>query len=203
MISVRRRAQLGLFAAAVVLSVSAAALWVKPRLSRPVAVADVGTAAPDFQLEDADGQTVTLSAYRGQAVVLFFGSVRCARTADYQPRVEQLAREYAEDARVKFIAVDVTRGVGQSIDRGQLHRDLKLQERSFPTVIDEKASLATRYSATETPTVLVIDPQGLVRYRGPFDDHADRAFASRSFCAEALRDVLGAPTSAMAGFFRP
>ena len=37
-----------------------------------------------------------------------------------------------------------------------------------------------------------------VSYRGPFDDHPDVAFATRSFCADALRDVLGAPSSALA-----
>jgi peroxiredoxin len=168
-----------------------------------VAVADVGTVAPDFQLEDADGRTVTLSAYRGQAVVLFFSSVRCPRTAEYQPRIDKLAREYVEDARVKFLAVDVTRGVGQSIDRGMIAHDAGLRERCFPTLLDDKGYVAGRYSAVETPTVIVIDDRGLVRYRGPFDDNRDLAFASRNFCAEALRNVLGAPTSAVAGFLRP
>src|SRR5688500_10655496 len=99
-ISVRRRAQLGLLATFVVLAASSATLWVMPRRSRPVAVADVGTAAPDFQLQDVDGRTVRLAEHRGQAVVLFFGSVDCPRTAEYDARVQQLAQRYADDTRV-------------------------------------------------------------------------------------------------------
>jgi cytochrome oxidase Cu insertion factor (SCO1/SenC/PrrC family) len=86
MISARLRAQLGLLAAVLVLAVAIATLLIKPRASKPVAVADVGTRAPDFQLQDVDGRTFTLSAHRGQAVVLFFGAVNCPRTTEYNAR---------------------------------------------------------------------------------------------------------------------
>src|SRR5688572_7162440 len=97
MISVRRRAQFGLFAAFVVLAASMAALMLKPRYGKPVGVADVGTVAPDFQLQDTDGRTIKLSQHRGQAVVLFFGSVDCPRRADYNSRIDRLARAFLND----------------------------------------------------------------------------------------------------------
>src|SRR5687768_4693163 len=102
MLSVRRRAQLGLLAAFVVLAASVAALLLVPRHSRPLAVADVGTVAPDFALRDLDGQGITLSALRGQAVVLYFGSARTAATSAYDDRINQLARRYSANARVMF-----------------------------------------------------------------------------------------------------
>ena len=201
MISVRRRAQLGLLAAVAVLVAGMATLLVKPRYSRPVAVADVGTVAPDFALEDVDGRTITLSAHRGQAVVLFFGSVDCPRTAAYDGRIERLAKAYEHDARVAFLALDVTPRA-DAIDRRLLRHDPKVAARAFPTLLDDRGAVASRYSATATPTFVVIDPHGVVRYRGPFDDSADLAFATQAFCPEALGDVLGTPTSAVAGFVR-
>jgi hypothetical protein len=49
----------------------------------------------------------------------------------------------------------------------------------------------------------VIDVHGVVRYRGPFDNSADLAFATQPFCAQALSEVLGgAPTATVAGFIR-
>lgn len=201
MISVRRRAQLGLFAALLVFGGGIATLLVKPRLTKPVAVADVGTVAPDFRLEDADGRTVTLAAHRGQAVVLFFGSVECPRTAEYAARIERLARRYANDGRVAFLALDVTPR-NDSIDRRMLRLDPRVASRGFPTLLDDRSVVAHRYSATETPTFVVLDGHGVVRYRGPFDNSADVAFATHDFCAEALGDVLGAPVSAVAGFVR-
>ena len=201
MISVRRRAQLGLVAAAFVLTVAVATLLLAPRYSKPVAVADVGTVAPDFQLEDVDGRTFTLSEHRGQAIVLFFGSVNSARTADYNPRVSRLAGMYTNDDRVKFVALDMTFR-SQPIDREVLRSDPIVSGRGFPTLIDDRGKTAGRYSATETPTFVVLDAHGIVRYRGPFDNSVDLAFATQPFCAEALGNILGAPTSAVAGFIR-
>ena len=199
MLSVRRRAQLGLFAAFLVLGGSVATLLLAPRYSKPVAVADVGTAAPDFQLEDVDGRSVTLSKHRGRAVVLFFGSVNCPKTNEYNARVARLAKSYANDDRVQFLAVDVTTGT-EPLDRRLLKLDTTVAERAFPTLVDEKGAVAGRYSATETPTFVVLDPHGVVRYRGAFDNNADLAFATQHFCAAALGDVLGVPTATLAGF---
>jgi peroxiredoxin len=203
MISVRRRAQLGLIAAFLTLACAVSALLLKPRYSRPVAVADVGTLAPDFQLEDVDGRTFTLSRHRGQAVVMFFGSVNCPRTADYNARVERLARIHANDERVKFVAVDVTPR-GQSIDPKALRHDPAVAARGFPTLVDAHGAIAHRFSADKTPTFIVLDAHGVVRYRGPFDNSPDIAFVTHRFCAEALGEVLGVspPTGAVAGFIR-
>lgn len=198
MISVRRRAQLGLLASFVVLIAAMATLLLAPRRSKPVAVADVGTVAPDFQLSDINGRTFTLSQHRGQAVVLFFGSVDCPRTGDYNSRIERLARTYARDDRVKFLALDVT-SRGRPSDRHLLRLDPEVMAREFPTLVDERGAVAGRYSATETPTFIVLDAHGVVRYRGPFDNSQDLAFVTQAFCARVLKDVLGAPTSAVAG----
>jgi cytochrome oxidase Cu insertion factor (SCO1/SenC/PrrC family) len=200
--SARGRAQIGLFAASVVLAGAMSTLLLAPRYSKPVAAADVGTLAPDFQLEDVDGRTFTLSQHRGQAVVLFFGSVNCPRTADYNDRVERLARMYASDDRVRFFALDETSRT-QPIQRQSLRIAPQVAARAFPTLIDTQGKVANRYSANETPTFVVLDAHGVVRYRGPFDNSPDLAFATQPLCAAALADVLGgAPTSAVAGFIR-
>jgi cytochrome oxidase Cu insertion factor (SCO1/SenC/PrrC family) len=206
MFSVRLRAQLGLFAAFVVLAAAMATLLIKPRVSKPLAVADVRTRAPDFQLEDVDGRTFTLSQHRGQAVVMFFGSVDCPRTADYNARVERLARSYADDQRVTFVAVDVTPRGRQVIDRQALRLDSAVAARPFVTLLDVNGAIAHRYSALRTPTFFVLDGHGVVRYRGPFDNSQDIAYATQRFCADALGEVLGvsSATSAFAsGMVRP
>lgn len=60
-----------LLAAAATLSISAA---VTPTLAAPVAARPpkVGELAPDFKLADQKGRAVTLSAARGEKVVLVF-----------------------------------------------------------------------------------------------------------------------------------
>src|SRR6266496_1722201 len=106
--SPRLRARLGLAAAFAVLAASFTTLLIVPRHSRPVALADVGTIAPDFALYDTAGQVVTLSDYRGQAVVLFFSSISSPQSAQYSDRVDRLARDYSIDGRVKFFAINTS-----------------------------------------------------------------------------------------------
>ena len=185
--SVRARAQLGLLAAVVVLAAAVATLLVMPRRSRPVEVADVGTRAPDFELPDLDHQTVTLSSLQGQAVVLFF---KDPTHPQYENRVNRLALSYTTDERVKFLAIEVAAAQPRLVER---------DERAFPTLLDDSASVATRYSIHQLPMIVVIDPHGVVRYRGPFDNNADIAFATHSFAAEALQDVLESSTVTVAG----
>jgi hypothetical protein len=201
MISARRRAQFGLVAAFVVLGGAMTTLALAPRMSRPVAIADVGTLAPDFQLEDVEGRTFTLSQHRGQVVVLFFGAMNSPAMAEYNTRVSRLARMYGDDTRVSFCALENARG--QRVNPGWLRADPEIVGRGFPTLIDEHGAISARYSAIDTPMFVVLDAHGVVRYRGPFDNSPDLAFATQSFCAEALMEVLGAPTSAVAGFVRP
>jgi peroxiredoxin len=185
-----------LTAAFVVLAASTAALLLVPRHSRPIAVADVGTNAPDFALRDLDGQTLTLSALRGQAIVLYFGSARTAGNSAYDERVNQLARRYSANPRVKFLALDVARIGEERPDAWQLRSDLKDLGRPFPTLLDDRGIVAGRYSvaADESPMIVIIDPRGRVSYRGPFDDHSDIAFATRHYAEDALRETLELPS---------
>jgi peroxiredoxin len=202
-------------AALVVMALSAAVLLWMPRHRRAIAVADVGTAAPDFQLRDLSGRLVKLSDFRGQAVVLYFGSLQYMRSADlrsaglrsadlgtagYNGRVHQLARRYAADERVQFLALNVTRPGEARVESEAVRRDAERTGRPFPTLLDDRGAVAARYSATpaEIPMVVVIDARGRVSYRGPIDDDRDIAFATRSYCAEALRELLGAPGASLA-----
>lgn len=194
MVSLRTRAQLGLLAAVVVLTAAVGALVLRPRQSRPVAVADVGTVAPDFALYNQSGEPFTLSSFHGQAVVLFFAGSHAPAARQYEQRVNRLAQTYAADERVKFFAIEVA-------DPSKTHSLLPIdhRERAFPTLLDESAAVATRFSVRELPMIVVIDPHGVVRYRGPFDNSPDIAFANHTFAADALTDVLESTTVTVAG----
>jgi hypothetical protein len=148
------------------------------------------------------GTQVTLSSFRGQAVVLYFCSGESQLSKAYDDRVERLAHDYTGDARVQFFAIDVA--PNGTIDPLSLRLDSSVAARPFPTLLDNRGIVATRYSAVSarTPTVVVINPRGEVRYRGPFDNNPDLAFATRHLCDEALRDVLESSTTAVATMHR-
>jgi hypothetical protein len=165
-----------------------------PRYSRPVALADVGTTAPDFQLRDTSGRPVALADHRGHAVVLFFNGGRHA----YDVRINKLAEQYAADSRVTFLALDQPSRRDEVGDLAQVASAsiITPDERLYPTLIDTRGVIARRYSADALPMVVVIDSRGLVRYRGPIDDNGDPAFVTRSFASEVLLDLLDERPSA-------
>jgi hypothetical protein len=55
-----------------------------------------GAMAPDFVLDDLDGEPVRLSVFRGAPVVLDFGSYSCPIFSDRVPAMERLAGEHRE-----------------------------------------------------------------------------------------------------------
>ncbi len=196
-LSTRRRVHLGLAAAFMVLASSIATLLLVPRYSKPVAVADVGTLAPDFKLTDASGATFSLSDCRGHVVVLFFAPLQSAGSAEYNEDLKKIVRNYDTNgdtaSQVKFAAVNI--GNGTTPDAPLPHLANDASESGFLTLLDARATVASSYSATATPMVIVIDPRGVVCYRGPVDHRADNHPAAPSISqvglADTLNDLLG------------
>ena len=182
----RWQAQFGLAAAIILGIASMATIFARPRFEKPLAFAEPGTVAPEFKLHDADGRALSLFDLRGQAAVLYFTSVHCPDCAAYNARIEKLAKRYASDARVKFIAIDID----PDIEPVEVRVDAKVVGRSFPTLIDAKGEVASRYSVKNTPQVAVIDPQGTLRYRGPFDDSITESAVTQHSCADTLATLL-------------
>src|SRR5205085_10823586 len=100
-----------------------------------VAVADVGTLAPDFSLPDVTGHAEMLSQYRGQVVVLFFSSLNNSASADYDDRVARLADRYAGDARVRLLCLNVTQS--ENADPVLMRLDPQVARRNFTTLLDD------------------------------------------------------------------
>jgi peroxiredoxin len=188
-LSTRFIARAGLVATFVVLTACISTLVLVPRHSKPVAVADVGTVAPEFELLDSNGQRFSLADTRGQVVVLFFAALNDPRIAQQYERLDRLAREYADDGRIKILGINITRDDSA----------IAMANRSFDTLLDSHAAIAARYAATQTPLTVIIDAHGVVRYRGPMDAIAtDFAPTPNSFVAEAIKTMIENATFASA-----
>jgi peroxiredoxin len=188
MLSARRKAQFGLSAAGLVLGVCVAAL-IHGAHAQPLPFVTAGVKAPDFALSEGGDSSITLWGFRGKTVVLFFGSTQCPVSAEYNTRVTQLAREYIDNPRVQFLAINVTT---TACDPAEVHHDPKVLNRFYPTLCDEKSRVADLYSVTQTPEFVIVDPAGMVRYRGAFDDNENEKLAAHHYCADAIRDIVGA-----------
>ncbi len=198
MLSSRRCAQIGLAAAGVVLASCLSILYAYSPNHEPVVIATpMGDEAPAFRLQDLHGDSHDSAAFRGKAVVVFFGSVHCSTCGDYQSRVGDLARQYRGDSRVQFLAMN------QDVSAGDQQRLLEVRVMAkvgavpFPTLLDVGAKTARQFGA-KPAQFAVLDAQGVVRYLGGFDDSADATKVTHQYVADELRRVLDDMPTAVA-----
>jgi peroxiredoxin Q/BCP len=107
---------------------------------------DVGQPAPDFELPNHDGETVRLSDFEGQRIVLYFypkaGTEGCT--------IE--ARNFS-DAGEEFQQHDI-QVLGASTDTvAEIAAFKKEQDIRFPLLSDEDGAVARRYEASDTTNV--------------------------------------------------
>jgi peroxiredoxin len=136
----------------------------------------VGDEAPDFELEDTDGDSHSLSEGDGwPATVVVFTCNHCPYALAWHDRILDAARDYAAPG-VRFLAVnpnDAERYPADSFDamRDRVHEDGGWP---LPYLRDETQAVARAYGAKTTPDVFVVDVERRVRYRGaPDADHQD------------------------------
>ncbi len=142
--------------------VAATSAVVALALFAPPAAAEVsvGDRATEFrQVQDGDGDAVSLREQRGDVVVVTFGASWCAPCEAELPALESLASHYAErDADVAFFAVNVDR----ELAKGRAFMNGFDFEHVEP-VFDPRSATARLYAPPAMPSTYIIDQRGLVR----------------------------------------
>lgn len=111
--------------------------------------------APDFSLPTLEGRAVTLSALRGQVVLLNFWATWCPPCREEMPSIERLHRELGDQGLV-VLAVDVDESPRLV---AKFMKDFGL---SFPALLDARSEVASRYGVGGLPTTWLIDRRGRV-----------------------------------------
>jgi len=124
------------------------------------------------------------------ATVIIFTTVDCPITQRYLPRVVEMERRLRPRG-VRFVAINagpadtILEMATQAVDHGA----------GFPFLKDMDGSAVQSLGVTRVPEVCVVDPEGVLRYRGRVDDQirfgGQRPEVSRHDLAEAIEDVLG------------
>lgn len=118
-------------------------------------------------LTSADGEVVPLEElWRGHAAtVLVFWSSECPCVRRYQDRVDGLLDRYSSE-RVRVVGL--ASNAGESFD--EVLRAAKERGVRIPIFRDEGGRIAEWVGARSTPTAVVIDGTGQVRFRGWIDN---------------------------------
>ena len=121
--------------------------------SQPV----IGEPAPDFTLQSRAGDTVTLSALKGDVVVINFWATWCPPCRQEMPLLDQI---YGRYQRLGFTLL----GVNVEQDSRLADRFLDDVPVSFPILLDPTEEVGRLYQVPAMPTTVIVDRRGIVRF---------------------------------------
>lgn len=122
---------------------------------------DTRRAAPDFNLHDLSGDTVTLTEYRGNPVLLDFWATWCPPCRDSIPELVELQAKYRDRGLVIL-------GVSMDDPLRTDDRDLKTFKEDFninyPILRASQEVVEDYFDGTNIsiPTLFIIDREGLI-----------------------------------------
>ena len=114
----------------------------------------VGELAPDFQLQNLDGQATSLSYIRGRPVMLNFWATWCGPCRHEMPYLQQIHEEWSG-------IVLLTINIGESPAR--VREFLQTNNLSMPVLLDTTSDVAQKYDITGIPTTFFIDKDGIIQ----------------------------------------
>jgi len=118
----------------------------------------VGDKAPDFTLETIDGNSLSLSDFRGKPVLLVFTSVYCVECKEQMPYIEAVfERSGGKLAVLTVYREDSPTRVKKHVD------DEKLA--NFPALPDPGDKVGIKYGLAPrvAPVNIIIDADGIIR----------------------------------------
>jgi len=131
--------------------------------------ADVGKAAPDFNVKDVNGKTHKLSDYKGKIVVLESYNLECPYVANhYNTGAMQELQGNLTGKDVVWLTVN------SSYDNASKAKSEVTDKKIKSTVVHDPAGkIGKAYGFKTTPHMVVIGKDGKVAYTGAIDDKAE------------------------------
>ena len=116
-----------------------------------------GQTAPDFEVDTLEGNTVKLSDFRGEPVIINFWATWCPPCRAEMPDFERLYNE--EDAVI--LAMNLTHSENNIEGVSGFVDELGL---TMPVLLDEEGTVEDSYQLSAYPTTYMIDSEGVTQY---------------------------------------
>ncbi len=115
-----------------------------------------GDLAPDFSLVALNGETVSLSQFRGQPVLINFWAVWCAFCRLEMPDIQKAYDEYQDEGLVVL-------GVNVGEDAQTAEPFIQEMGVTFSILFDRDARVMRVYRLRGLPTTVIVDREGVIR----------------------------------------
>lgn len=163
----------------------------------------VGQPAPAFSAAAAEGGTLSLAALRGKTVILEWTNADCPFVQKhYQSGNIPNLQKQAQSQNIVWLQVISSAPGKQGFVDAATAKKLNQERNATPanTLFDGDGAVGKLYGATNTPQLFIIDPKGVLLYKGGIDsiasaDQADIATAE-NYISSALKELAaGKPIS--------
>jgi peroxiredoxin len=112
--------------------------------------------APQFTLNARGGNSLSLSQYKGQVVMLNFWASWCGPCRQEMPLLENIYKKYN---KMGFTMI----GVNVEPDSKAADDWLKQTPVSFPVIYDKDSTVSKAYDVSGMPSTVIIDRKGNIR----------------------------------------
>jgi peroxiredoxin len=136
----------------------------------PSTMLPLGTTAPDFNLPDTNGKTVSPADFKdAPALLVIFMCNHCPYVVHIRAGLAQLARDYAPK-RVAIVGINSNDVANYPADSpAKMKDEVKSAGYIFPYLYDGTQAVAKAYRAACTPDIFLFDRGRRLVYRGQFD----------------------------------
>ena len=131
----------------------------------------LGTTAPDFNLLDTGGRTVSPASFKdAPALLVIFMCNHCPYVIHIRAGLAQLARDFSPRG-VAIVGINSNDVANYPADSpAKMKDEVKTAGYIFPYLYDETQAVAKAYRAACTPDIYLFDKNRKLVYRGQFDD---------------------------------
>ena len=161
--------------------------------------ATIGEPAPNFTLTDSNGASHSLADYKGKIVVLEWNNPECPFVKKHygSGNIPKQQMDATANGVVWLVINSAAAGKQGHVD-GTAANGFIAQYHGKPSayLLDTDGKVGHLYGAKTTPHMFIIDPNGILIYKGAIDD---RPTTDKEDVKGARNYVLNALDEAMAG----
>ena len=162
-----------------------------------LAETEVGKTAPNFTLPDTNGKKVSLANFKGKYVVLEWYNPDCPFVGKHYKsgNMQGLQKEFTSKG-VAWITIDSSAPGEEGNYPPDKLNEISARDGAFRTalLVDQDGKVGRLYGAKTTPDMFVINPDGILVYKGAIDNKRSTDLAdvktATNYVKSALEEVM-------------